>query len=76
MIVVFGSIILDLVARVTRLPQEGETMAGTSFAALPGGKGANQALAARRAGSQVAMAGAVGARCDTRWCEAAAPASC
>jgi len=60
MIVVFGSINLDLVARVARLPQEGETMAGTSFAALPGGKGANQALAARRAGSQVAMAGAVG----------------
>jgi len=61
MIVVFGSINLDLVARVARLPQEGETMAGMSFAALPGGKGANQALAARRAGAQVAMAGAVGA---------------
>jgi ribokinase len=61
MIVVFGSINLDLVARVGRLPREGETIAGTSFAALPGGKGANQALAARRAGATVSMAGAVGA---------------
>jgi len=61
MIVVFGSVNLDLVARVERLPREGETIAGTSFAALPGGKGANQALAARRAGASVAMAGAVGA---------------
>ena len=60
MIVVFGSVNLDLVARVSRLPREGETIAGTSFAALPGGKGANQALAARRAGASVAMAGAVG----------------
>jgi ribokinase len=60
MIVVFGSINLDLVARVERLPHEGETMAGTAFAALPGGKGANQALAARRAGAAVAMAGGVG----------------
>ena len=60
MIVVFGSVNLDLVARVARLPQEGETIAGSSFAALPGGKGANQALAARRAGASVAMAGAIG----------------
>ena len=60
MIVVFGSVNLDLVARVERLPREGETIAGTSFAALPGGKGANQALAARRAGASVSMAGAVG----------------
>jgi ribokinase len=60
MIVVFGSINLDLVARVARLPRPGETIAGASFATLPGGKGANQALAARRAGAQVALAGAVG----------------
>ena len=60
MIVVFGSINLDLVARIERLPQPGETVAGISLAALPGGKGANQALAARRAGADVAMAGAVG----------------
>jgi len=60
MIVVFGSVNLDLVARVARLPRPGETIAGESFATLPGGKGANQALAARRAGAEVAMAGAVG----------------
>ncbi len=60
MIVVFGSINLDLVARTERLPRPGETLAGHSFAMLPGGKGANQALAARRAGADVAMAGAVG----------------
>lgn len=60
MIIVFGSINLDLVARVSRLPRPGETLAGEHFAALPGGKGANQALAARRAGARVAMVGAVG----------------
>jgi len=60
MIVVFGSINLDLVARVPRLPRPGETLRGTTFAALPGGKGANQALAARRAGADVALVGAVG----------------
>jgi ribokinase len=60
MIVVFGSINLDLVARVARLPRPGETLTGESFATLPGGKGANQALAARRAGADVAMAGVVG----------------
>jgi ribokinase len=59
-IVVFGSLNVDLVARVARLPSPGETIAGVSFAALPGGKGANQALAAARAGAQVAMVGAVG----------------
>jgi hypothetical protein len=47
MIVVFGSVNLDLVARVARLPLPGETITGSAFAALPGGKGANQALAAR-----------------------------
>jgi ribokinase len=60
MIIVFGSINLDLVARTERLPHPGETIAGHSFAMFPGGKGANQALAACRAGADVAMAGAVG----------------
>jgi ribokinase len=60
MVVVFGSVNLDLVARVERLPRAGETLAGASFAALPGGKGANQAVAARRAGARVLFAGAVG----------------
>lgn len=60
MILVFGSVNLDLVARVPRLPVPGETLSGTSFAALPGGKGANQALAARRAGAHVALVAAIG----------------
>ena len=60
MIVVFGSLNVDLTARVERFPEPGETVAGISFAVVPGGKGANQALAARRAGAAVAMVGAVG----------------
>ncbi|MEM9999876.1 MAG: ribokinase [Pseudomonadota bacterium] len=60
MIVVAGSINLDLVARVTRLPSPGETVTGVRYAEAPGGKGANQALAAARAGAGVAMIGAVG----------------
>jgi ribokinase len=60
MIIVFGSINLDLVATVERLPNAGETLTARSFAIGPGGKGANQAHAARRAGSSVAMVGAVG----------------
>ena len=60
MVVVFGSINLDLVARVPRIPAPGETVAGLAFTTAPGGKGANQALAARQAGAQVALYGAVG----------------
>lgn len=60
MIVVFGSINADLVARVGHLPREGETQVATSYAVHAGGKGANQALAARRAGAKVALVGAVG----------------
>ncbi|MGI2032747.1 ribokinase [Rhizobium panacihumi] len=60
MITVLGSINMDLIATTPRLPQPGETVAGTSFSTAAGGKGANQALAARRAGSGVRMAGAVG----------------
>jgi len=59
-VIVFGSINLDLVARVGTIPRPGETLLGTSFVTVPGGKGANQALAARDAGAQVAMFGAVG----------------
>lgn len=60
MITVFGSINMDLVATTPRLPKPGETVAGTGFATAAGGKGANQALAARRAGAAVRMVGAVG----------------
>jgi len=60
MIVVFGSINVDLVAQVARIPAPGETLAGHAFAMVPGGKGANQALAASRAGATVALYGAVG----------------
>lgn len=60
MITVFGSINMDLIANTDRLPQPGETVAGSSFATAAGGKGANQALAAARAGSSVRMVGAVG----------------
>ncbi len=62
MVVVLGSINLDLVARVPRIPVAGETLSGTTFAMAPGGKGANQALAARAAGAEVALFGATG--CD------------
>ncbi|KEQ03902.1 ribokinase [Pseudorhizobium pelagicum] len=60
MITVLGSINMDLIATTARLPEPGETLAGTGFATAAGGKGANQALAARRAGSRVRMVGAVG----------------
>ncbi|TPJ19079.1 ribokinase [Mesorhizobium sp. B2-7-3] len=60
MIIVVGSINLDLIASVDRLPSPGETVSGSSFTTAPGGKGANQALAAARAGAQVRMVGAVG----------------
>jgi ribokinase len=60
MILVFGSINVDLVVPVQRLPRPGETLLGGDYALLPGGKGANQAMAAARAGAEVVMVGAVG----------------
>lgn len=60
MVVIFGSINADLVARVVHLPREGETQAASGYAVHAGGKGANQALAARRAGAEVTLVGAVG----------------
>lgn len=60
-IVVFGGINMDLVATTERLPAPGETVFGNSFQTAPGGKGANQAVAAARLGANVRMVGRVGA---------------
>ncbi|MGH3565086.1 MAG: PfkB family carbohydrate kinase, partial [Pseudonocardia sp.] len=59
-IVVVGSVNLDLVARVPHLPGPGETVAATGLRRVPGGKGANQALAARRLRADVALVAAIG----------------
>jgi ribokinase len=59
-IVVVGSINLDLVAATQRIPNAGETIAGLSFRTFPGGKGANQAVAAARLGGAVSMVGKIG----------------
>ena len=59
-IVVVGSINMDLVATAPTLPRPGETVLGHAFMQVPGGKGANQALAAARAGAPVAFIGALG----------------
>ncbi len=59
-IVVVGSVNVDLLAQVQRHPRPGETLHGTGGQMLPGGKGANQAVAAARLGARVAMVGAVG----------------
>jgi ribokinase len=59
-VVVFGSLNVDLVAEVAALPRPGETVTCTRFRQSRGGKGANQAVAARRLGARVAMVGAVG----------------
>jgi ribokinase len=59
-ITVVGSINLDLVVRAERLPRAGETVSGASFSRVPGGKGANQAVAAAQLGAEVALVGCVG----------------
>jgi ribokinase len=60
-VTVVGSINLDLVTRVERLPRPGETLSGATLDRVPGGKGANQAVAAARLGADVHMVGCVGA---------------
>ncbi|MEU7141234.1 ribokinase [Nocardia sp. NPDC046473] len=59
-IAVLGSINMDLVTTTDRRPVPGETVLGTGFAMVPGGKGSNQAIAAQRAGGAVRFLGAVG----------------
>lgn len=59
-IVVVGSLNADLVVRTARFPQPGETLTGSELAVIPGGKGANQSVAAGRLGGDVTMIGAVG----------------
>ena len=59
-ILVIGSLNADLVVRAQRFPQPGETISGEDLQDIPGGKGANQAVAAARLGSNVSMLGRVG----------------
>jgi ribokinase len=59
-VVVVGSANMDLVATAPALPAPGETLLGTDFVMVPGGKGANQAIAAARAGASCAFLGAIG----------------
>ncbi|STQ89625.1 ribokinase [Iodobacter fluviatilis] len=59
-VVVVGSINMDLVVHTQQFPRMGETLFGEQFATHPGGKGANQAVAAQRLGASVAMVGCVG----------------
>src|SRR5919204_2406503 len=60
-VVVLGSLNMDLVVRVARLPRPGDTVLGERLLTIPGGKGANQAAAAARLGAAVRMVGRVGA---------------
>ena len=59
-IAVVGSLNMDLVVRTPHMPVPGETVIGGDFRTIPGGKGANQAVAAARLGAEVAMIGRVG----------------
>jgi len=59
-VVVIGGLNMDLIVQVQRLPKPGETVAGDSLMRAPGGKGANQAVAAARMGAAVTMVGRVG----------------
>jgi len=60
LITVIGSLNMDLVVRMPTLPRAGETLAGSDFHLIPGGKGANQAMAVARAGANTRMVGCVG----------------
>lgn len=60
MVIVVGSLNMDLVVRAPRIPRPGETVLGSDFKQVPGGKGGNQADAAAKLGAETAMIGAVG----------------
>lgn len=66
-VLVVGSLNMDLVVRMPQIPRPGETLLGGVFKTFPGGKGANQAVAAARLGARVTMIGCVGS--DTFGCE-------
>ncbi|MGB5845081.1 MAG: PfkB family carbohydrate kinase, partial [Anaerolineales bacterium] len=57
---IVGSLNMDLVIRSARIPRPGETIIGSDFQMIPGGKGANQAVAAARLGAEVSMVGRLG----------------
>jgi ribokinase len=59
-VLVVGSINMDLVVEAAQFPRPGETLTGNAFATYPGGKGANQAVAAARLGARVSMLGCIG----------------
>jgi ribokinase len=63
---VVGSVNLDLVTKVARLPRPGETLTGANLERIPGGKGANQAVAAARLGAEVRMVGCVGSDANAK----------
>jgi ribokinase len=73
-VLVVGSLNVDLVARVERLPVAGETVTGADLERTPGGKGLNQAVAAARAGATVALCGHVGDDDNGRWLRSIAEA--
>ena len=60
MITIIGSINMDIVVQMETFPKQGETILGQLFTTIPGGKGANQAVAAARLGSHVQIVGALG----------------
>ena len=64
---VLGSINMDFVIKVKDMPQEGETILSKGFEKIPGGKGANQAVAAARCGNSVSMIGRIGEDSDGRY---------
>ncbi|WP_027634544.1 ribokinase [Clostridium hydrogeniformans] len=66
-VVVIGSINVDYCVNLNRLPKKGETLMAKDFNIYPGGKGANQAVAASRLGGEVSLIGAVGEESDGKW---------